>query len=150
MKNNKSNIFFALILTTTILVETIGVYVSKETCVPCGRNEIYIDLISYDNEIHRENCCCAGAKCCSNHTENTTHEDIDHEHKKEVQYLNQSPDFFEKSNIIDTKAWMNIAYKLFTPLSTKLPTAELLAYKNTKNLSNVYLDYRVFLCTYLI
>ena len=138
-------------MAATILVETIGVYISKEICVPCGRNEVAIELISFDNDNHQENCCCAAVKCCSEHSKQAAQKHINHEHKKEVQYLNQAPDFFEKSNInIDTKAWINISYKPLMPLSVKLPTAEFLAYKNTNNLSNVYHDYRVFLCTYLI
>lgn len=95
----------AVLLALVVLVETIGVQVIRDICLPCDYETISVQLAldDYDSKTCHEqqavahhhdtgdSCCCSPVSCT----------DGVHQHQKDVQVVANYPDFFEPaSNIL--------------------------------------------------
>ncbi len=151
MIKRMSHILFAALLAAIILVETFGVYISQETCIPCGGKNIAIELISYNDSNYIENCCSSFEKNCSSEFKKCCHNKNKHEHKKEHEYLSLTPVFFQKYIVqINLNDWVTLEFKLHTTVSDNEPTAIYIAHNNNHKNKQTISDYRAFLCTYII
>lgn len=154
-----TSIAFATLLSTLLLVETIGVYITKDICNPCGTSAVSLEMVSVSDDHkacdhhHNDNHAHEASSCCDNHAHHIPHgeDGEDHEHHQEHQYLNQAPTFF---NTIISMDFTVYEMAVLTPLlNITIDSQEntSLDYGNPPPPLIVQMDsYCSYLCTYLI
>lgn len=155
MKNFFS-IVFATLLSTLLLVETVGVYITKDICDPCGTSSVAVEMVKLSEKTaecqhhHTEQQDQMAVSCCSDPAHHVPH-DEEHHHHQEQHYLNNAPTFFSSITIQDfTPQELAILMPLMSIL-TENQEAQTLKYGDNPPPLITQLDsYRSFLCTYLI
>ena len=146
---------FAILISSLILVETIGVYLTKDICEPCGKSEITAQLIiteleidddtheSCEIEMHEQECCAHETPCA--------HNAANHEHHQEHHFYKNISVFLSANTTPELEAQ---ALTLIAPL-----VALLLPTENSSALSHKNYNYKPkipqeislpLLCTFLI
>ncbi len=145
------HIVLSLALSGLLFGETIGLYLSKDTCIPCGNTNISIELLTLETEPENPQCCSNNSSSCENTTECCSHNDTNHEHHKEHYYLTQTPTFFDKKEIQEFNISVSdlFLYLSFNPLVDEKHHSTTY-HKKTPPLPSGSDYYRSLLCTYLI
>ncbi len=124
---------FAILLSTLMMVETIGVYLTKDVCTPCGESVIKAQLINDEIEIdetahhlcedisHEQEGC--------EHETHCSHNDAHHEHRQEHYFYKNISVFLSAHKAPELEAQ---TLTLIAPL-----VAILLNIKSTKGAINV-------------
>lgn len=145
------HIVLSMALSVLVLGETVGLYVTKDICAPCGSETIAIEMLSLETELDDTQCCSDNASSCENSTECCSHNDTKHEHHKEHYYLTQTPVFFDK---IESQEFDTGIIELFLAISFNFSLQEKHHSTNYYNASPPLPSgsecYRSLLCTYLI
>lgn len=146
---------FAVLLSTLMMVETIGVYLTKDVCDPCGESAITAQLIltELDGDYTEHDCCEVvnqEQECCA-HEAHCGHNEAHHEHHQEHHFFKNISVFLSSSNVPQFEAQM---MNLLSPLVAILSPSEI-------GKSTVLSEYKhnikipqeptlALLCTYLI
>lgn len=157
------HISLAFILSAAISLETIGIYIVKDTCAPCGNSTLEIELVKdiAHAHVHNEEDCCsidyAHENCCSTETEkksccSTTMicHTSEHQHHQVDFYLKHEPDFSQEPS----------TFSFSTPIIAVLAS---LLEVNSNSVETVFTDiysspplpyasdgYQALLCTFLL
>lgn len=146
---------FALLLSTLMMVETIGIYLTKDICDPCGKSEITAQVIitdlhtdsdshiACDKHLQEEICCSLETQC--------GHNELKHEHHQEHHFFKNISVFISGSS---TPSFEAQSLTLIAPLvAMLLPTEIKLNPKHTEYSYKAKIPQDItlsLLCTYLI
>lgn len=146
---------FAILLSSLMLVESIGIYLTRDICDPCGKSEITAQVIITDlnteSDAHQSCDLHTQIQSCCAHETRCGHNELSHEHHQEHQFFKNISVFLSASNTPELEA---SALTILAPLLALL-TPDL---GNNKSV-NSYYDYKpkipqdrtlALLCTYLI
>lgn len=151
------NLFYISCLTllsAIMLVETVGMYITKSICSPCGSSSYEVEfVVANDDDSCDHHHTTTNHDACSEHNscEDHHHEDETHEHNKELHYVNHAPSYFSLENPPSFEPQLLIAL---------LPVIEFLC--NTQEEEDkTYIeagpplpvqseDYLAYICTFLI
>lgn len=116
---------FAILLSTLMMVETIGIYLTKDVCDPCGESAITAQLIITElNDEYTEHDCCEVVSqeqdCCAHET-HCGHDETHHQHHQEHHFFKNTPVFSSNSNTPHFEAQV---INLLSPLVAILSTLE--------------------------
>lgn len=153
------HISFAAILSAFILVGTVGMYITKDVCAPCGKSSIEVDFVKVLDVDVEQDCEHAHDYCETDHTANTCCSDHDtshehhgeHQHKQEQVYLHNTPVFFNKT-ITHTfqPQLLAVLMPIFAFVFEDNAVAVTTYGETPPPLPSAKGDYCAFLCTYLI
>jgi len=146
---------FAILLSALMVVETVGIYLTKDICNPCGKSEITAQLIIAEMDLeHAEHACCDVTTheqdCCGNEI-NCSHNESQHNHHQEHHFFKNISVFLSTNNAPQFEAQ---ALSLLAPLVALLAPLE--ADKSTFTSEYHYTEKipqdntLALLCTYLI
>lgn len=146
---------FAILLSTLMMVETIGIYLTKDICAPCGKSEVTAQLIitELDGDDTEHNFCeiiSHEQECCSQKM-HCSHNDANHEHHQEHHFYKNISVFLSANKAPELEAQ---TLTLIAPL-----VAILLPLESTESATFTEYNFKAkipqertlsLLCTYLI
>lgn len=145
---------FAILLSSLMLVETVGIYITKDVCAPCGESEITAQLIITELNVNEsEHACCEVIshvqECCAHETQ-CAHNEINHEHRQESHFYKNISVFLSTQHVPNFETQI---LTLMTPLLAIFAIGEKQATTHSEyNYKPKIPQDRVLslLCTYLI
>lgn len=146
-------IISVVIFAALIFLETIGVQLIKDICLPCNSESIAIQIAYANNETECEDSCQANTPC----EETTSCGDCDHghstkhEHEKEVQVLSQVPQFVKFENSLDLKFFPVLLTVFNLQLNAALPNCNKTSRIQVNFALNLPItNFQEKFCTYII
>ena len=116
---------FAILLSTLMMVETIGVYLTKDVCAPCGKSEITAQLIitevAFDEAEHHSCEDVSHEQECCEHETHCSHNEVNHEHHQEHHFYKNISVFLSANKAPELEAQ---TLTLIAPLVAILLTTE--------------------------
>lgn len=150
-------ITFATLLSTLMLVETVGIYIIEDVCAPCGTSLVAVEILpNMETELtcesHEQTCQLEEIieQCACGH-EDERAQDEEHKHQQEQYYFNESPDFFSQNETLDFDLQQ---FAVLIPLLTLVLEDDFASSHQygayPPPLPSQMDHYRSLLCTYLI
>ena len=142
-----------ILLATLIFIESVGVQVIRDICLPCQSETVVIRIPvthyepKYDDSCHTDKSCSEESRCC----EKKQHNSHDCKHQQKIQFLSKDPDFPEINTTFRLKFFPD-----FITVFNKQPG---LRYLERKLLDNTFIENKLllpkddrqsFLCTYIV